>query len=576
MDIHDCSRLRQGEIVGKKLPERVRSSYESQYGYSSRSLRVVESDLPNSLGVEALTRGNTIHFARGGYSPDSAHGMEVLSHELAHTVQQARGEVPETASVNSDPALEQGADQPAALSAPVTQGKSSLVSLPSGSSASPIQCWPWSLKSREKDLAKARKEMMAYYEADAKKRAEKDKKHRAQETLAQQQFQDETQGGWWQRRKAKKYNQSIRDAQEKVEHRGQKQLFMQMASETGQMQRLMGNSRGYDEASGKYVEGGSDDASLAGITSSQAAVSDASAQQRLEAAVGGLGLDIAGGLTADLPGYAKKIPGSAARLPGIGGLIPSVQNGLSSDLGIGITRYAGGGLHAAGGIMEAAGAGIRANKARKAGDTAGAWQAGLQSLAGASSGSQGVAQMAFGGAATMGAGSLASQVIPGVGAFTGAAKMASGVAGLAGNGRSLYKSNQMLKDERLADGYQSSDTDAQNSYESLRLLHDAAKTRTVEAGFDTVTGALDMAAGITNAAGGGGGAGTVLTGLSAAGKAGKFAVGKGMRSHYAKKQGAEFLEKGFAPLREDDRFYALSDREKSHYIKNVLQILQLN
>ncbi len=571
-------------VVSKELPSAVRSEYESRYGYSSRGLHVIESDLPDSLGVEALTQGNTIHFSHGNYNPSSTHGKTVLNHELGHTVQQAKGGVSPNLGgvINHDPVMEHRASNSLGSSPKPSSGGASLSQLPSGSSSSPIQCWWHPFRSKQGDLQAAQEELMKYYEEQAKIRAKKQNKYRALGELAQSQFADETAGGFWERRKAKKKNESIRNAQSKLEHHDQKQLFIDMMRQTHQLQRLATNSRGYNETEGRY-EGGGDEASNAGVPTLTTGTSGAKVQQRLEAAVGGLGLDIGGGLAVDAPGYLKKAAdatasGTTARgyldsvSPVAGEKISGFLSGANDTLHIPAVmdslRYGGGGAHAIGGFMEMTGAAMRANKARKAGDTATAWQAGLSSLAGGLSGAQGVGQMVLGGAAT--AGGLAGQVLPGIGAATGAANFASGIAGVVANRRTEKASEAMLRDERLAAGYNAADDTAVNDYETLNMLRNAAYTRKVEAGFDIATGALDTAAGVTNALGGGSGAGAALTGLSVAGKIAKYFTGKGMRSHYASKEtGALMQARDVQSVWNNPLFHALSKKEKEEYLSRA-------
>ncbi len=63
----------------------------------------------------AFTQGEQIHFAPGQFRPETQSGQQLLGHELAHVVQQRKGDVPVTRehngfAINDDPALEQEAD----------------------------------------------------------------------------------------------------------------------------------------------------------------------------------------------------------------------------------------------------------------------------------------------------------------------------------------------------------------------------------------------------------------------------------------------------------------------------------
>lgn len=74
------------------LSDSVRSQLESRLGSVFSDVRLVQSDLPHRFNVDALTQGNLIRFAPGTFSPDTKSGEHLLAHELAHSVQQSRGE----------------------------------------------------------------------------------------------------------------------------------------------------------------------------------------------------------------------------------------------------------------------------------------------------------------------------------------------------------------------------------------------------------------------------------------------------------------------------------------------------
>lgn len=76
------------------LPEGVRSRMEASFGADFSDVRVHEnSSLAKGLNARAFTQGSDIHFAAGAFQPASRDGQEVLSHELAHVLQQRAGRV---------------------------------------------------------------------------------------------------------------------------------------------------------------------------------------------------------------------------------------------------------------------------------------------------------------------------------------------------------------------------------------------------------------------------------------------------------------------------------------------------
>ncbi|MCG8416584.1 MAG: DUF4157 domain-containing protein [Proteobacteria bacterium] len=107
---------------GAELGEDVRADMETAFGADFSAVRIHEGPQAESLGALAYTQGSDIHFQPGQYNPHSAHGRELLGHELAHVVQQSQRRVPPTgqargAEVNSDPSLEGEADDMGARAA---------------------------------------------------------------------------------------------------------------------------------------------------------------------------------------------------------------------------------------------------------------------------------------------------------------------------------------------------------------------------------------------------------------------------------------------------------------------------
>jgi hypothetical protein len=102
--------------AGQPLPAYTLAQMEASFGADFSAVRVHEGAHAAAVGALAYTQGTDIHFAPGQYQPDSRAGRELLGHELAHVVQQARGAVQATAQargveLNDDPGLEREADE---------------------------------------------------------------------------------------------------------------------------------------------------------------------------------------------------------------------------------------------------------------------------------------------------------------------------------------------------------------------------------------------------------------------------------------------------------------------------------
>lgn len=120
--------------VGKGIPPDVRVGLERALGHDFSQVRIHEGQRATRLGGTAFTQGNDIHFEVGKYSPRSLEGRRLLTHELAHVVQQRSARVPRTRNawpdINMDPVLEAEAETAAKNSHPhvVTDAARSRVS----------------------------------------------------------------------------------------------------------------------------------------------------------------------------------------------------------------------------------------------------------------------------------------------------------------------------------------------------------------------------------------------------------------------------------------------------------------
>jgi hypothetical protein len=83
--------------AGNPLPEGVRRHLETGLNHDLSRVRIHDDAEAHKLakGVRALafTAGTDIFFRRGHFDPDSRSGLELLAHEVTHTVQQSRGQV---------------------------------------------------------------------------------------------------------------------------------------------------------------------------------------------------------------------------------------------------------------------------------------------------------------------------------------------------------------------------------------------------------------------------------------------------------------------------------------------------
>lgn len=83
---------------GARMPAALRREMEQRFGHDFSAVRLhddpLSADLAASLSAKAFTVGPHIAFSRGRFTPDTHDGKRLLSHELAHVVQQSRGGPP--------------------------------------------------------------------------------------------------------------------------------------------------------------------------------------------------------------------------------------------------------------------------------------------------------------------------------------------------------------------------------------------------------------------------------------------------------------------------------------------------
>jgi hypothetical protein len=112
-----------GPVAMRPLPADVQQPLESALGASLAGVRVGVGAAARQAGAEAFTIGESIYFAPGQFAPGSARGFRLLAHEVAHVLQQRRGQVRNPfghgVAVIRDPSLEAEAERLAVRAAAV-------------------------------------------------------------------------------------------------------------------------------------------------------------------------------------------------------------------------------------------------------------------------------------------------------------------------------------------------------------------------------------------------------------------------------------------------------------------------
>lgn len=96
---------------GRPLASTIRAQLEPRFGHDFGHVRVHTDDdaaaSARAMDARAYTVGADVSFAPGQYAPDGAAGRELIAHELAHVVQQARGGATRGAETRADRAAGQ-------------------------------------------------------------------------------------------------------------------------------------------------------------------------------------------------------------------------------------------------------------------------------------------------------------------------------------------------------------------------------------------------------------------------------------------------------------------------------------
>ncbi|HMN80752.1 MAG TPA: DUF4157 domain-containing protein [Burkholderiaceae bacterium] len=91
---HEPDRQRRRPVAGRRLTDSERDFYAPYIRASALDVAVVfDGKVPLWLrpDMDAITLGNRIYLRPGVYAPDTAYGVEILGHELAHVVQYQNG-----------------------------------------------------------------------------------------------------------------------------------------------------------------------------------------------------------------------------------------------------------------------------------------------------------------------------------------------------------------------------------------------------------------------------------------------------------------------------------------------------
>jgi hypothetical protein len=205
--------------INKELPEQMKARMEAHFGFDLSNVSFKESPEVSAMGAKAFAQGNVIKFAPGQFNPDTMTGKEMIGHELAHIVQQAKGGVNaniEGSAINFDDGLEHSADVEGARAAMAVENSysvspagsvASLAPLPVVSAeAAPIQGlfgidsikkW-WRNRKEKKAKEKHEKELSAMAKGNARAYSSEDVEQilsKFSQDKEQSQYQQEVLGG---------------------------------------------------------------------------------------------------------------------------------------------------------------------------------------------------------------------------------------------------------------------------------------------------------------------------------------------------------------------------------------------
>jgi hypothetical protein len=97
LDDETVDRINQARRAGRPLERTFQETVSRIMGHDFSDIQIHTSteadELSRQLGAKAFTTGQDIFFRQDTYNPHSSSGQELITHELAHVVQQASGVV---------------------------------------------------------------------------------------------------------------------------------------------------------------------------------------------------------------------------------------------------------------------------------------------------------------------------------------------------------------------------------------------------------------------------------------------------------------------------------------------------
>ena len=88
-------RIRASSGAGRRLPEPVRTFFQSRFGHDFRRVRVhtgsAAAEAAGAIQARAFTLGSDVFFGAGQFNPATKDGRRLLAHELTHVIQQKGG-----------------------------------------------------------------------------------------------------------------------------------------------------------------------------------------------------------------------------------------------------------------------------------------------------------------------------------------------------------------------------------------------------------------------------------------------------------------------------------------------------
>jgi hypothetical protein len=128
----DVNALRDG---GQPLPDSVRAFFEPRFGHDFSRVRVhtdaKAAESAQAVSALAYTVGDHVVFGRGRYAPHTSTGLELLTHELTHVIQQGRSQ-PSSTTLGLIPDSDASEMEAKRVATASPQGAIDIMALPPG------------------------------------------------------------------------------------------------------------------------------------------------------------------------------------------------------------------------------------------------------------------------------------------------------------------------------------------------------------------------------------------------------------------------------------------------------------